>query len=216
MRIHRSVSKFALPLCLAMALPGCLSESGDGVTESSKEGISLSVTEPTSMSSMDTTDETVRLAGTATSRAGISNVSWSNDKGSEGVAAGTESWQSDEVALALGENRITITAEDIEGATAERTITVNRESGELGSVALSWNPPESRTDGTPLTNLAGFKIYYGRMSEVYDHEIDIDNPTISTYLIEGLNPGDWYFVLAAYDGNGLESEPSNEALREIS
>jgi hypothetical protein len=217
MRIHGSVSRFVLPFCLALSLSACLPESDDeqSTDEAMTSGVSLTITAPTNMSSMDTTDETVRVSGIASSDAGVFTVSWVNDKGSEGTATGTETWETGDIALAVGENRFTIIAEDTEGATAEKSITVNRESGEKGAATLSWNPPESRTDGTALTNLGGFKIYYGRMSGVYDYEIDIDNPSISTYLVEGLNAGDWYFVVAAYDADGLESEHSNEVLREI-
>jgi len=30
-----------------------------------------------------------------------------------------------------------------------------------GSALLSWNAPSTNEDGTPLTDLAGYKIYYG-------------------------------------------------------
>lgn len=205
-------------MCMALALAACLPESEDDESsvDAASSVVSLSIAAPTAMSSMDTTDETVRVSGTASSDAGVFAVSWSNDTGGEGTAAGTESWDTGDIVLALGDNRITITAEDTAGETAAETITVNRESGEVRSASLSWTPPDARTDGTPLTNLAGFKIYYGRMSGVYDHEIDVDNPSISTYLVEGLNSGDWYFAVAAYDAEGLESEPSDEVLREIS
>ena len=28
-------------------------------------------------------------------------------------------------------------------------------------VTLSWDPPTTNADGTPLTDLAGYKVYYG-------------------------------------------------------
>jgi len=158
----------------------------------------------------------VRLAGNAGSDMGIFKVSWVNDRGGEGVANGTDSWQTASIDLELGENKITVTAEDTAGATTSRSIVVNRESGQTGSVALSWTAPTVRTDGSPLTNLAGYKIFYGRMSGIYDYQIDISNPGILTYVVENLVSGDWYFALAAYDSQGLESDRSNEVLRQIS
>ena len=53
------------------------------------------------------------------------------------------------------------------------------------------------------------------MSGVYDYEIDIATPGVTTYVVENLVPGDWYFAMIAYDTQGLESELSNEAHRAI-
>ena len=31
----------------------------------------------------------------------------------------------------------------------------------VGSATLSWTPPTQNMDGTPLTNLAGYRVYWG-------------------------------------------------------
>jgi hypothetical protein len=165
---------------------------------------------------MDTSDSTVRLGGTAGSNLGIAQVSWRNDRGGQGAANGTDNWQTAAVALQLGQNTITVTAEDTDGNTHSRNITVNRESGEMGSASLSWVAPTTRTDGTALTDLAGYKIYYGRMSGTYDYTIEVDNPGVLTYVVEGLVSGEWYFALSAYDASDIESTRSNEVTRKIS
>jgi len=165
---------------------------------------------------MDTTDASVALAGTAASDQGIVLVGWENERGGEGTASGTSSWQTSGIALELGENVITVTAEDGLGATRTRRITVNRESGETGSATLSWAAPTTRTDGTPLDDLAGYTILYGRMPGVYDYTIDIDNPGVLSYVVENLVSGEWYFSLVAVDANGVESDRSNEVTRSIS
>ena len=66
-----------------------------------------------------------------------------------------------------------------------------------------------------LSNLNGFKIYYGRMSGTYDYEIVINNPGIVAYVVENLMAGDWYFVMTAFDSRGIESAPSNEVIRRV-
>jgi len=81
----------------------------------------------------------------------------------------------------------------------------------LGSVTLAWTPPSENIDGTPLTDLAGYKIYYGSAPGNYSAEIIVDNPGISRYLVDNLTPNNWYFVVAAYDLAGHESEVTNEA-----
>ncbi len=206
----RSVAQHALTLLLALSISACLSDSAKDAA------FSLTITSPSSASTVDTVDTTVSLAGNASSDMGIFKVAWANDRGGEGIANGTETWQIASIALELGQNRITVTAEDTAGATASRSIVVNRESGQAGAVSLSWAAPTTRTDGSPLTNLAGYKIYYGRMSGVYDYQIDINNPGILTYLVENLVSGDWYFALTAYDSQGIESDRSGEAIRKIS
>ena len=210
----RSVSQRLLTMLLALSVSACLTNSA--VDGAQSAGIRLAITSPTSASTMDTPDTTVSLAGSANSDMGIFKVSWANDRGGKGVASGTDSWQTANINLELGENIITVTAEDTAGATSSRSIVVNREAGQTGSATLSWVAPTARTDGSPLTNLAGYKIYYGRMSGIYDYQIDIDNPAILTYVVENLVSGDWYFALAAIDSAGLESDRSNEVLRQIS
>ena len=210
----RSVTQHVLTLLLVLSLSACSSGSATG--ESEIAAVSLTITSPSSASTFDTTDSAISLAGNANSDMGIFKVAWANDRGGKGVANGTDSWQTASIGLELGQNRITVTAEDTAGATTSRSILVNRESGLIGSATLSWAAPTARTDGSALTNLAGYKIYYGRMSGIYDYQIDVNNPGILTYVVENLMSGDWYFALAAYDSQGLESDRSNVVLRQIS
>ncbi|MFQ6005670.1 MAG: putative Ig domain-containing protein [Woeseia sp.] len=79
-----------------------------------------------------------------------------------------------------------------------------------GTATLLWTAPTQRTDNTPLTNLAGFNIYYGQTSGNYANLIAVTNPGITTYVVDNLSAGTWYFVVTAFDANGLESNPSNE------
>ena len=209
----RFITQIAFLLLLALSLGACLSDSASGGSDSA--AVSLRITSPSSASTIDTTDTFVSLAGTASSDAGIFQIVWANDRGGEGVANGTSSWQTARITLESGENRITVIAEDTAGATASRSIVVNRESGQPGSATLSWTAPTTRTDGSPLTNLSGYKIFYGRMSGIYDYQIDINNPGVLTYVIENLASGDWYFALTAYDSAGVESDRSNEVVRQI-
>jgi hypothetical protein len=84
-----------------------------------------------------------------------------------------------------------------------------------GSATLSWNPPTERTDGTPLSALSGYKIVYGPYSRNYRYAIDLDNPGLTRYFIDGLGPGTWYFAVIAIDNQGMESTPSAEVSKTI-
>jgi len=79
-------------------------------------------------------------------------------------------------------------------------------------VTLSWVPPTTNTDGTPLTGLAGFRVFYGTASRQYGQSISIPSPTITTAVMEGLSAGTtWYFAVKAVNASGVESDYSQEA-----
>jgi len=80
-------------------------------------------------------------------------------------------------------------------------------------VTLSWVAPTTKVDGTPLTNLAGYKIYYGLASGAYTNVIDVGNTT--NYQIKGLDSGTYYFAVTAYDTDGNESGYSNEVSKAV-
>ena len=79
-----------------------------------------------------------------------------------------------------------------------------------GTATLTWTIPTERTDNTPLDNLEGFHIYFGQSSGDYANKITVNNSTISNYMVDNLGAGRWYFVVTAFDSDGLESNPSNE------
>ena len=77
------------------------------------------------------------------------------------------------------------------------------------SVTLSWDAPIAEVDGSPLTNLEGFKIYFGTASGKYDCPIINVPGNQTSYTINGFNQGTYYFAVAAYNSAG-ESSYSNE------
>ena len=84
-----------------------------------------------------------------------------------------------------------------------------------GSVSLSWQAPTRNTDGSTLSNLAGYKIYYGTAEGNYTEEVRIDNPGLTTYVVENLSPTTWHFVATAFNEDGIESNYSGEAVHTI-
>jgi hypothetical protein len=80
-----------------------------------------------------------------------------------------------------------------------------------GSVTLSWLAPTERVDGSPIGQLAGYRILFGQISRAYDRDIRLDNPGLTRYVIEGLGSGTWYFAMTTITSDGLESAPSAEA-----
>ena len=78
------------------------------------------------------------------------------------------------------------------------------------SVTLAWDAPEQNTDGSPLTDLQGYKLYYGTASRSYSDSIVIDNPGVTRYVVDTLSPGTYYFALTAFNSKGAESDYSSE------
>lgn len=76
-------------------------------------------------------------------------------------------------------------------------------------VTLAWDAPTTNADGTPLTDLAGYKIYYGTSLHTYSTAIDVGN--VTEHIISNLENGvECYFAVTAYDTSGNESNFSNE------
>jgi len=84
-----------------------------------------------------------------------------------------------------------------------------------GSVSLSWNPPTTNINGTPLTDLAGYKIYYGTSPSSLNQSVQITNPGIVSYVIDNLSPATWYFSLVSYNSANIESPFSQIVSGEI-
>jgi hypothetical protein len=84
-----------------------------------------------------------------------------------------------------------------------------------GSAALTWNPPTDNADGTPLSNLAGYRVYWGTAEGSYAHSVTLDNPGLSSYVVDQLAPATWYFMLTAINAAGVESDYSNAASKQV-
>lgn len=101
-----------------------------------------------------------------------------------------------------------------------------------GEATFSWTAPNQNTDGTCLTDLAAYALLYGAESGNYTHrtEVPLDSASCSdtadenecgfvqecTVTIVGLEPQLWYFVMIAIDGEGNESDYSNEVSKDLS
>ena len=80
-----------------------------------------------------------------------------------------------------------------------------------GAATLSWTAPTKNADGSPLTDLDGYRVYYGTTAGVYPNSITISNPGVTSYMVENLSSGTWYFVIAAFNQAGREGGFSNVA-----
>jgi hypothetical protein len=84
-----------------------------------------------------------------------------------------------------------------------------------GSMTLTWNPPTQNTDGTALTDLAGYRVHWGTSQDDYSSNVTIDDPGLSSYVVDQLTPATWYFSLTAINSAGAQSDHSNVTTKTV-
>jgi hypothetical protein len=84
-----------------------------------------------------------------------------------------------------------------------------------GSATLTWTPPTQNSDGSPLTNLAGYKIYWGPSAGSYPNSVTLNNAGLSSYVVGNLVPGTYFFAATVFNTAGTESAFSNAASKTI-
>ena len=110
--------------------------------------------------------------------------------------------------------RVTVSDGEASASTAMFAITVSAIGS--ASVTLSWTPPTQNVDGSALTDLAGFEVHYGRSEGELDQSIEVTNPSISTYVVENLSTGTWFFAVTSVNRQGATSLLSAVASKTIS
>ena len=84
-----------------------------------------------------------------------------------------------------------------------------------GSITISWTAPQTRADGTPLTDLAGYRIYYGTSSGNYTSSVTISSPSTTSYTIGNLAAGTYYLTMKSFNVNNVESAGTPEASKVV-
>jgi hypothetical protein len=140
-------------------------------------------------------------------------ASWMDFNASTGVLSGTPTAAD---AGTYADVVITVSNGQQTASTTPFTITVLEADSAAGTADVSWTPPTTNTDGSTLTNLAGYVIYYGTSASELTQQVQVSNPGISSYLVTGLTNGTWYFAVAAYNSAGAASALSNTASKTIS
>jgi hypothetical protein len=137
---------------------------------------------------------------------------WANFDSSDGSVTGTSS------AADVGEYRgISVSVSDgkARDSIGDFSIEVLAAGSAIGSVSLSWQAPTENEDGTALTDLAGFKIYWGTTPGRYPNSVTIDNPSVTAYVVENLAPGEYEFVGTSFNAAGVESRYSSPVSRSV-
>ena len=79
----------------------------------------------------------------------------------------------------------------------------------LFSINLAWDAPSQDANGDPLTDLAGYRLYYGQQSPpTRANGAVLEIGLAASATVDSLEAGMWFFAVAALDGSGNESVPS--------
>lgn len=76
------------------------------------------------------------------------------------------------------------------------------------NLTFKWDAVTLNADGTPCTDLGGYKLYRGTAKGIYGPAIEVGN--VTTYVHSETKDGKYYYAVSAYDTSGNESGVSNE------
>jgi hypothetical protein len=85
----------------------------------------------------------------------------------------------------------------------------------VGNATVTWTPPTENTNGTTLTNLAGYRVVYGTNAANLSQVIQVPNAGTTVQVVENLTSGTYYFAVKAYNTLGAESDLSNISSKTI-
>lgn len=137
---------------------------------------------------------------------------WINLDSATGLAVGTpgdadvRTWQGIELTVSDGRASASL---------PRFSVAVVATGAATGNATLSWAPPTERIDGSPIGELAGYRLLYGQASREYDRTVELNSAGITRYVVEGLTTGTWYFAIQAITRDGWTSAPSAEASKRI-
>jgi hypothetical protein len=112
---------------------------------------------------------------------------------------------------------ITITASNATSSVSITPFTIQVKAPAAGTstATLSWAAPTENTDGSPVTDLAGYYIIYGTNPNELTNTITVTDAATTTFEIHGLPQGTYYFAVVAFNSAGLDSGQSSLASQTI-
>ena len=213
----RLITATFLPVLVSLALVGC--GGGDGV---SQNGATSPDTAPTATANISGNPATSVIVGgtyaftpvASDSDGGamtfsiVNAPSWATFNSATGQLSGSP--KSTDVGTTAS---IVITVADgsAKASLPAFSITVSSTSANsgAGTAKLTWVAPTQNSNGSSLTNLAGYNIYYGTNAAALTQTIQVANPAALSYVVSGLATGTtWYFTVTSYTSSGEESSRS--------
>jgi hypothetical protein len=140
-----------------------------------------------------------------------SKPSWATFNATTGLLAGTPPEGS--TGTFTG---VQITVSDGKTSTSMNPFSIDVVMPKVGNAELAWQPPTTNEDGTPLQDLSGYVIRYGKTAGALDKSIKVTNPGTTMYVVDNLIEGTWYFSLSSVNASGVESRPTGYVSKTIS
>jgi Fibronectin type III domain len=170
--------------------------------------VTLEGTPPTSVTigSTYSFEPTVSASSTVVTFKITGQPAWARFDMSNGALSGTPS------TLDEGSTgHIVITASNATSTASLTPFTIQVKPARTGSASatVSWKAPTENTDGSPVTDLAGYHILYGPSPSELTSTVTVAGAASTTYEIGGLAEGTYYFAVVAYNSAGFESGQSD-------
>jgi hypothetical protein len=148
----------------------------------------------------------VASAGSTLTYAVANKPAWAQFSATTGALSGTPSTGS----VATDANIVVSVSNGAQSAALPAfNITVQPVTSSVaGTASLSWSRPTENTNGTPLTNLAGYVIRYGTSSAALNNKISVASAGATGVEITNLSPGYWQFEVAAINTANVEGQGS--------
>lgn len=80
------------------------------------------------------------------------------------------------------------------------------QSATNGTASLSWLSPTINSTGS--LEVEGYHIYFGSSAKNLTHVVVVESPTATSFVIKNLPAGEWYFGIASYNAQKIESSMS--------
>jgi hypothetical protein len=193
--VRSNVRNAVLCTLATLTLAACGSEdgsSGSAATSAATGSDSVaSLVSPTS-GTIDRSSEVTTPANAATAAAGTQTATVSNSGSTTTTPPATTTPAS--------------------GSTVASTTPVKSTTG---VATLDWLPPTENSDGTALTNLAGYTVYYGTSPDSLTQSVKVSNPGLTAYTVTNLPSGTWYFAVTSYSASGVESNRTSTVSTKI-
>lgn len=226
-RIRRRLPHFLLCAAITVLVSAC--GGGDGTSSEGAATDSATVVPPTASDTLSVTPPSISGTPTNTVVAGSSysfqptasssdggtlsfsitnKPSWATFSTATGQLSGTPS--SSNVGTDAG-IAITVTEGTSTTALAAFTITVVAAATTPtppqteGTATLSWAAPTQNTDGSSVTDLSGYVIAYGTSASALTQTVTVSNAATTSYTIQNLVAGTWYFAISAVESGGVSS-----------
>ena len=143
-------------------------------------------------------------AGSSLTYAVANKPAWAQFSATTGTLSGTPSTGS----VATDANIVVSVSNGAQSA-ALPAFNITVKPALAGTASLSWSRPTENTNGTPLTNLAGYVIHYGTSSTALNNKISVASASATSAEITNLSPGNWSFAVSSINTANVESQLSN-------